>query len=191
MADLTPAKANIQTEEARFRYAVSESLMQKVGAATNFINKRQYDVKDFRLNGPYDIVAAPQNAVDGIYIFPFDCEIINIAIYNFVPGASGTTELDIKKCASSTASWSTIFTTTPKITSAAVDVDGSYGLSYDITDEDDGQSWAAATPGTGVTLGVLSSVPFNISAGEAIRMDKIQHMTGAQNCGLLIYFRPR
>lgn len=189
--DLTAARRLIQEEETRYRAAVSEAVAQKMGQTMNFISKRQYDVKDFRLNGPYDIVAAPQFAVDGIYVFPFDVEIINLTIYNFVPGSSGTTELDLKRATSSGGSWSSIFSVTPKITSAATDPDGAYGLSYDIVDGTLGQTWNLNTPGTGVTMGQLTSAPFNVDKGDAIRVDKITHMTGAQNCGLLVYFRPR
>lgn len=189
MADITPARRYIQTEEVRYRAAVSEAVGLKLGEMHNFIGKRQFDHLTLFLNGPYSIVTPPQYGVDGLFVFPFDAEIINVAIFNLVAGSGGTLELDLKKATSSGGAFSSIFTTTPKVTSAASN--NAFGLSYDISDTTDGQSWAAASAPTGITLGVLSSTPYSVSAGNALRLDMIQSMTGGQNAGLIVFHRPR
>lgn len=178
MADITEERKYIQEEETAYRAAVAESTMNRVGAAINFINKRQYDTKAFFLNGYYAKVTAPQTAADGFYIFPFDVEVFDAAIFNVVAGSSGTTELDVKVATASGGSFSSIFSTTPKIASSA-----------------GANAWVkVGGSGTGLTAPVLSGGTglFNINAGSAIRVDKMAVQSGTpENCGIIIYFRPR
>lgn len=173
MSDITPVRANIQTEAVRFRTAVSESLLSAVGGSINFINDYQFDSAIFRLDGPYDIVAAPQTAVDGLWIMPFNITIFDCAIYNLVGGSGGTTTLDILRTTGTGGSFATIFSTTPKIASTA-------GNSAYVR---------VGGAGTGLTAPVLSTTSLN--AGDALRLDKLAVQTGGQNCGVIIYFRPR
>ncbi len=190
MADLLPQRLNIQIEESRFRYAVAESVIQKIGAAINLINKRQFQQKEFFLNGPYGQVAVtPQNGLDGLYVFPFAAEIINVAMFNLDAGSAGTTELDVKRATSSGGAFTSIFTTTPKITSAAGA--NTFFPAYVIADATAGQTF---TPNpslpTGCSGGILSTVPFQVNQGDAIRVDILSSMTGGQNAGLIIFHRP-
>ncbi|OPZ24611.1 MAG: hypothetical protein BWZ03_00086 [bacterium ADurb.BinA186] len=176
---IPPVRGIIYIEGARFRSAVSEELIQRLGATNNFISLYQYDTKDFFLNGPYSSVSTPQTAVDGLYVFPFDVEIFDAVMFNIVSGSSGTTELDIKYATAPGGSFTSIFSTTPKITSAA----GDY-------------AWIGVGGSlTGATAPVFTSTPaspsFNVDAGWAVRIDLLQSQAGAQNCGLLLYFRPR
>lgn len=176
MSDVTPVKRNVQLEEVQFRSAVSESVGQKLGGAINFINDKQYDSAIFRLDGVYDIVASPQLAVDGLWIVPpgINIEIFGVAIYNLVAGSSGTVELDLKVTTASGGSFTSIFSTTPKITSAA----GNYAYVQ------------TGGSGTGLTAPILTTTPYPLASGSALRLDKIAVQTAGENCGLIVFYRP-
>lgn len=184
-----PIRKLIFSAGVQFRTAVSEELAQRLGAQLNFHALKQYDVKEFFLNGRYN-TRGPQNTLDGLYIFPFDAEIINVGIFHTEPGVSGTTEIDLKIATTSGGSFTSIFTTTPKFDSAAVA--GTFALCYDIATPVTGQTFTPGTAPAGTTLGVMSSVPFQVDAGDAIRIDLLQVMVGApRGTGALVYFRPR
>lgn len=173
MADVPPLRRNIQTEESRFRFAVSESIIQKAAGSINFINDRQVLKRDLFLNGPYSIVATPQLGVDGLIVFEFDIKIINVFIFSLVPGASGTTELDLKRATSPGGAFSSIFSTTPKVSSTAA-----------------ANIWAGAGDVVaGVTAPILSTT--DLDADDAVRLDLISAMSGGQNAGLIMIYRPR
>jgi len=172
---IPPVRSIIYIEGARFRSAVSEELIQRLGSMNNFIATYQYDTKDFFLNGGYSTVAVPQLGVDGLYAFPFNVEIFNVFMFNNTAGTSGTTELDVKYTTAPGGSWTSIFSTTPKIASAAGDY-AYIGVGQTLT---------------GATAPVLTSNPLNIDANWAIRIDLLQSQPAARNCGLLVYFRPR
>lgn len=176
MALLADVRRYVDELEIKYRAAVSESTFSKIGSAINFILHRTHEKKDFFLNGRYGVASVPALGVDGVCIFEFDAEIFAVYMFNHVAGSSGTTELDVKKQATSGGAYSTIFSTTPKITSAA----GNY-----------------ARIGTGETVSgctapVLTSTPLNVSAGEALRLDLISAQGGVpENCGIVIHYRPR
>lgn len=190
MAIVDPNRLLIFEEGVRFRSAVSEEVAQRLGSSLNQVALYQYDTKDFFLNGPYgDVGVVPTLGLDGLFVFPFDSEIINIAMFNLVAGSSGTTELDIKMATTSGGAFTSIFSTTPKISSAASS--NAFFLCYTITQIATGQSWALnGSPPAGVTVGSLTSVPLSVPAGTALRIDLMAKMTDAENCGLMIFHRP-
>lgn len=175
---VTPKRNLIYFEGAQFLGAVSEELIQRQGGVSNFISLYQYTEKQFFANGRYGIMSSyPQLGVDGLVFLEFNIEIINAWVFNNVPGSGGTTELDIKKASTPGGAFTSIFSTTPKITSAAPAF-----------------SWAdwqgKTTPTTGVTAPVVSSP--NLNAGDALRLDLLTVMTGnPENTGILITYRPR
>jgi len=166
----------IESEETKFRYAGSESIMQKMGKSINFINTYQFDTWMFPLNGPYDIVSDPQLSAAGLYIVPtgISLEIFDVAMWNVVAGTSGTTELDVLYTLTSGGSFTSIFTTTPKIAFGAGD------NAYVQT----------GGSGTGLTAPVLTSTPLTIPSGAALRLDKLSSQVGGENAGLTLFFRP-
>lgn len=190
---VTPQRRLTKEQETRYKAAVSEAVAQKLAGAANFINLYQFDVKIFSLFGPYSRASLPQLGAGGIYYFPFAAEIVNVVQYIDTPGTSGTTEVDVKKSSNGGASWASIFSTTPKISSAA----GStrFAPSYDITEDLSiaaGQSWGNHSQPTGFTQGILSGgAPYNLAAGDGIKLDLIQAAAGANNYQLLIFHRPR
>ena len=178
MADITPARANIQQEAVTFRAAVSESILQTVGASINFINNRQFDSKPYFINGPYAATGVNETAVDGLYIVPpgINSVIFAVAMYNITAGSGGTTTLDVKVATASGGSFTTIFATPPAIASTAGN-----------------NAWVATGgSGTGLTAPVLTGTTYDLNAGYALRVDFTGKQTGRpENCGLILYTRPR
>jgi len=174
MTDLSDERALIQTEETSFRFAVSESLAQKLGKSANFILNRNYQEKAFRINGGYNTLTLPFNQIDGYAFFQYNALILDAWLYVQTAGSGGTTELDIKLATSSGGAFSTIFSTTPKITSAA----GNNKFIH------------VGSVIANTTAPVLSTT--NVDAGSAIRCDIIAAQTGTvDGCGLVIHYRPR
>lgn len=175
MANITPERILIQQEETKFRAAVSESTLSRVGATSNFINLYQLDTVDFKANGAYNLGPLPNNQFDGIVTFPFAFEVLYAAIFTGPTTASGgTTELDIKWKPYSSGSYASIFSTTPKFTSAAAASDAVYNGSSK----------------TGFVAPVLSKTQFD--AWDLLRFDIVTAVTGTQKgCGLKLFWRPR
>lgn len=178
MADYTSLRKNIQTEEVDFQSSVSEATAKKLAGSINFINNRQHTEKQFFANGRYGIMSSyPQIGVDGLVFFEFNATIINVWAFNLIVGSSGTTEMDVKRATSSGGAFTTIFSTTPKFTSASAN--NSYV---------DANGYQAPT--TGVTAPVLSIT--NVDQGDALRFDLISAMGGfPENCGIIIHYQPR
>lgn len=190
MTIVTPERKLIQIEEVQYRASVSEAVANKIAATVNLISNRQFSTIDFKINGNYNFVTGPQNDVDGYYVFPWDLDIVNFAIYHSTPGSGGTTEMDVKIASTSGGSFSSIFSVTPKIAASA----GSnvFALGYDVTEGPISQTWAPRPAPSGVTVGTLISAPYAVSAGQAIRFDFNSKQSGApEQCGLMLYLRPR
>jgi hypothetical protein len=182
MTNIVGARKNIQEEEVRYKSSVSEAVGFKLGASINFINERQYDTKAFYLNGPYWTRGAPQYAVDGAICILFDCEIVGCAMFNMIAGTSGTTTLDIRRyTASNTPSGgASIFSTKPSISYNA----GNYAFVFKRFSDNqtlENPSWT--------TLPVLSTT--NLDAGDMLVADLLTTQNGAENCGVILFVRPR
>lgn len=181
MTDIAAARANIQQEAVQYRSALSESILSTVGGSINFVNNKQYDTKDFFINGPYNITGVNETFVDGLQVIPvgINIQIFDVAMFNIVAGSAGTTTLDVLyTTASGTASgsWTSIFSTKPAIATTAgnnayVQTGGS---------------------GTGLTAPVLTTpAGITLAAGDAFRVDFTGKQTGSpQNCGLIIFYKP-
>lgn len=175
MATIPPARTDIQQEDVAYKAAVSEATGTKVGQSINFINARQHSEKQFFINGIYNTLTLPIAFVDGQAFFQYDAEIIDVWMFLQVAGSSGTTELDLKWTNDPTnGSYSSIFTTTPKIQSAA----GSFVFIH------------VGSAIANTTAPVLSKTQF--AAGDSIRCDLIQAQAGSpESCGIVIHYRPR
>ena len=178
MTDITAAKNNIQVEEVDFRSSVSEATFNKIGGAINFINSKQFDSHSFNFNGRYALGVGVVGA-DGIFPILFDMEIVGLTMFNRVSGTTGTTELDIEWLNGSNSNQGSIFSTTPKIDST------SSNYSYLIRDVLN--STNVELP-TGATAPVFSKTSF--SAGDALFCEIVSAMSDAEDCSLLLHFRP-
>lgn len=179
MASLVPdLRKFIVGLEVKNAASVSEATWRKIAGMINFLGHRTHQEKNFQVNGNYGSLQGlyPINAIDGLAFFEYDAEIFNVWVYNIVAGTAGITELDLKVKPKIGGSFTSIFSTTPKIVpSAGNDVFFEIG---DIV--------------TGVTAPVLNGgVPLNVNRGDAIRLDLISAMEGAEHCGVVIHFRPR
>lgn len=175
MVDLPDERALIQTEEAQFKFAVSESMFQKTGKSLNFMLNRTHQEKGWYINGNYSFVSLPFNSVDGFTFFKFDALIVDAFMFVQFAGGGGTTELDIKRATTPGGAFTSIFSTTPKITAAA----GNNAWTY------------VGGVLAGATAPVISTTMVN--ANDALRCDIITTQTGStvNGCGLVLIYRPR
>ena len=179
MADVTPARSNLLVEEVSYRSAVSEALLTKTGGAVNFINDRQHLLYQFNINGPYT-AGGGQTGIDGGFGCLFDIEITGMMVFSLVAGSGGTTAMDIHRFTSSGTDTGTIFSTPPSITSAAGN--NAYAIRDLVTPQD--------FTATGITLPSFNVT--DLDAGDFLRFDLDTAMTGdPENCGLVLYYRPR
>lgn len=183
MADLADERINIQQDEVKYRAAVSEVLLTRVGSAINFINNKQYKHFEFGFLKAVGTAANPTYAkfspplvISDFEAFPTNSEIVGIEVEHDVTGSSGTSELDIEWSTQNSGTWSTIFSTTPKVASTAPN-----DAQFDTFGN-------ASTP-TGCTVPVLSKSTFN--AGDRIRCKCLSLMAGTPNgFKLTIFYRP-
>jgi hypothetical protein len=180
MTDITAQRILIQEEETDYKSAVSEALLTRVGATTNFIATRQYDTKQFELNGLYRKGVGVTGS-DGVFPILFDMEIIAISMWNRVNGTSGTTTLDLDWLSGSGTVVGSIFSTRPAFNTNVGN------NAYMIRDVLSGVTVTA--PASGATIPVLSKTQFD--AGDAIRLTIDGAMVGAEDAALYIHFRPR
>lgn len=182
MANLPEARKDIALEDVAFRSSVSESVGGKIGASINFINRRQNDKHDWHLNGFYGL-ATGSAGPDGIFVFPFDAEIVAHVFYNGTAGASGTTEIAIKRLDVGGAVLGDMFLINPTITSAAAS--GSFSA-YRWSD-----NTTLALP-TGHSIGtIFPASNLQFTAGQGVRLDVVSAMVSAMTMQFTIYFRPR
>ena len=176
--DIVPPNRTITLiGDVSYRRAVSEGLLNKVGAQSNFINKYQTDIKEWKLNGSYS-VATGITFFDGVASFFYNTEIVGINFYNGGSGASGTTEFDIIWKDTAGVDQGSIFSTTPKIDSTSSDETIAF-LNLETT--------TTIAP-TGVTQAVFSKTTF--LEGESVYLKLNTSMIAAQNCGVSLFYRP-
>ena len=192
MADLTPLRRNVQIEEVQYKAAVSEATFQKLGASVNFINYYQYKHFEFGFikaisnsgNPTYNTFTAPL-VISDVEPFPTAAQIMAITLQHNTAGSGGTSELDIQWATQNSNTWNSIFSTTPKATSAAP-TDAQWDSIYN--DATASFSSVATTP-AGCTVPVFSKTTF--AAGDRLRCRAVTLQTGTPNgFTMRIYWRP-
>lgn len=176
MGLIADIKKLIYAEEVKYKSAVSESTWYKIGGAINFILNRNHQEKQFFANGVYSIMGNGQTGVDGLVFFEFDAEIFGVWVFNMKQGVSGTTEIDVKKRPISGGAWTSIFSVTPKFI---------YGCG------NEAMTGIGIADTTYIKAPVLTSPVVNVNRGDCLRLDLTQVMAQAENCGILIHYRPR
>jgi hypothetical protein len=126
----------------------------------------------WELNGNYPSLSFPLIDIDSVFLAPYNLTIQSVWIWNQTAGSSGITEYDLK-VASPGGTYSSILSTTGKITSTATS-----GIWTD--------SGSVVGPQTGVTKPVISTSA--ITAGQAIRFDLIQAMVGATDARIRLFY---
>lgn len=117
MADLPDERALIQVQETQFKFAVSESLFQKVGSMMNFLANRFVETKSLQGDGPYNAVTPPFYGVDGFKFYKYDAEIVDVwlSVEDQTGLTGGFTEIDVEYQATPGGGWASIFGTRPRI----------------------------------------------------------------------------
>lgn len=69
----------------------------------------------FKANGNYQV----GTGIDGIFVLPWSAKISNVILSNEIAGTSGTTDVDVKIKPQGSGSFTSIFSTTPKLASSA------------------------------------------------------------------------
>jgi len=179
MSNLPEARNDIELQEVAFRASVSQATFTKFGQAVNFINRRQYDSHPWNFNGRY---ALGQGVLGSDAFFPclFDMEILGVSFFNRKAGTSGTLEFEIERYTDANTSAGSIFSTTPKIDSTAVDF--TYGV-YDKLNN------ATVKTATGVIIPVITTV--DLDAGDMLVCKLQDTMSDAEDCSIIIHYRPR
>jgi len=181
--DVTPARYNIKVEETRYKAGVTEATAQKIAGSINHINEYQVQFFEFGFtfaiansgSPTYNLFTTPK-VISGVEPFKRASEVVGIQLVHNTSGSSGTTELDIKWASSNSGTFNTIFSTTPKVTSAAAS-----NSQFD--------TFGVATTPAGCTVPVLSKTTF--AAGDVLRCECLSLQAGTPNgFGMKIYFRP-
>lgn len=174
---VTAVKGLFRIGDISYRRANSESIMSKFAAQSNFVNKFQTDIKEWKLNGSYS-VATGITFFDGVASFFYNSEIVGISFYNGQSGSSSTTTFDVKWKNAAGVTQGSIFSTKPAISSASSnETVGFKNLSTGTT----------TTP-TGVTNATFSKTTF--LEGESLFLELTGSMVSAQNCGLTLFYKP-
>lgn len=183
MADVTPLRQNIDQNEVQYKAGVSEATGTKIAGSINFINDYQYKHFEFGFikaisssgNPTYNVFTAPL-VISDLEQFPSDSEIVGITFQHSTSGSSGTTELDIEWATENDSTFASIFSTTPKVTSAAAS-----NVQFD--------TFGNATTPAGCTVAVLSKTTFD--AGDVLRCKAVTIQAGTPNGFLMrVYYRP-
>ncbi len=177
MADITPARENIDERLAKFNAALSEAFFFLVGGAINFINDRHFERHSWNLNGSTTL--ANTDGLDGMFVIPFDMEITALTMSLQTSGSSGSVTPDIHWFSDSGVDEGSIFSTRPAIASTAGD-DAFLGRNL-VTSND--------KTGTGITLPVFSKTEFNEFDALKFNLDTTQ--VAARDLNVTIFFRPR
>lgn len=175
--DVNPSREILKVGDIAYKRATSEAIMSRFAATNNFVSKFQTDYVSFFLNGSYS-VSSGLFGYDGAYTGFYNFEIVGVQIWSAISGTSGTTELDIHWINQAGVNQGSIFSTTPKISSASAN--GTRGF----RNLETGNDYTM----TGVTLPVLSKSQF--LEGETLYLVINSAMIEAQNCALTLNIRP-
>lgn len=175
--EVLPSRGTFFEGDIAYQRANSEAIMSKFAAQSNFLNKFQTDIKEFKLNGSYS-VATGIVFFDGLASFFYNSEIVGIGFSNGQSGSSGTTEFDLHWIDTAGVDQGTIFSVTPKIDSTSLDKTVAF---------QNLETGTTVSP-TGVTLATFAKTTF--LEGESVYMKLNSAMTEAQNCTFTIFYRP-
>jgi len=174
MAIVPATKKYVQLPSVETRQPVGESMLQGMGGSVNFLLNSTEFQHTFKLNGPYKS-ANGKTYVDGTFIFDYAAEIYEVIMYNFIPGLSGFTEMDILYSGGTGSPFGSILSVKPEI--SFNDPHPSYVKIGDSRPT--------------VQAPVLSINPFPVTAGAWLRLDITNTQgSGCKNAGIIIKWRP-
>ena len=180
MADVTPAKNNIDQAEVDYRSAVSEQLLTKIGGSINFINDNQMCIYPFIFNGPYKKLSGGE---DGRVPLIVDIQIVGLAWSARRYGTSGNTQLDLHKIDSSGTDQGSLLSSNWIIAHNETDQRGFMKNFVAGTENAHAQA--------GSNMPNISTSNLNLSAGESLRLDIVGNASNARDLSVYVYYRPR
>lgn len=181
MSDILEERINIQDEETDFESAVSEGTLQRVGASINFINKRQYIEKKFTWNNELGSFEIDLPFSDGAMPIAQDMEIIGFCLWISQQGGTGDLDVDVLRLQNSGDAGVSIFSTRPKLQSAA----GNNSWIMKVTTP----TLFEKHPTSGYVMGILSTT--DIDQGDLL-MAKLKSVPSlGVDAGLTLFMRPR
>ena len=146
MADVVANRSIIQSESIAYGASVSEATANELAQNSVHQAKNQIVYVDFKFNNDLGAFQTGLDFADGVFNCLRDFDIIGCTLNAGYIGSSGTLEIDVMRVAGPNAVPSSIFSTTPKLTSAA----GNYAyLAKDFEDN------STAEPSAGFTHAVL------------------------------------
>lgn len=172
-----PVREELFIGDTAYRRVNSEAIMSRFAATNNFINTYQVDQMRWPLNGSYS-VATGITLFDGLSTFFYNSELTGVYFWNGQVGSAGITDFDIIWINSAGVTQGSIFSVTPKIDTSSATVTRGFKNLVTLND----------FTMTGVTLPVFSKTTF--LEGESVYLKLNSAMTGAQNCGLALHWRP-
>jgi len=174
MAKILPSREVIFQEDTAYRRSVSEVILSKFGAQSNFINDFQQDAKKWIINGKFR--ANPGTIFfDGPEVLFFNTEIVGYSFWH-EQGTAGQTRFDLRWRNQAGVDQGSLLSTKPVISNtASVVAFESFVTGFDITP-------------AGVTMPVFNKTTF--LQGEAIYFVIEQAQNNAKNTGMIIYYRP-
>jgi len=179
MSNLPEARTDIEIEEVSFRSSVSEAVMQRIGQAVNFINRRQHQIHSFNYNGLtrlfIDVVGA-----DGVFPCLFDMEIVGLSVFMRRGGSSGNCIINMEYFSAPNVNGGGIFTTKPQISSLGGDFNY---LIYNALTE------TSEEIGTGFTAPEFLKTQFD--KGDVINCVIESAMPDSEDLMIMIHHRPR
>lgn len=180
MAEITAERKLITLEEADYRSGVSEGISFKIGAGLNFNSTYQGWMLEWKINGVAGYLTAPQLAVDGGQIMQWDSYLVGVSLYMKEGGTSGLFEANIKASSTLGSQGSSIFSITPKLSSANGDLQW---LHYDhIT---------ATTSPLPVNATAPTVTTDTFTKGQLITCDFVQIPAACRDIKVQAFFRPR
>lgn len=178
MAIIPDGRDLVYEEEVARNAGVTEATLKKLGAISNFLNRKFLERDDFKANGSYR-VGVGSVGLDGILVFPENSEIVKVSLSNQRKGISGVTEFDITWFSAPGVSEGSIFSTKPSFDTTAPDDAYMMTEVIDVIDE------ITVVGGTNPRLSKTTFLK-----GEAIRCDLVSGMSAGEDAQISVFYRP-
>ncbi len=177
MADILPARENIDEEFAKFNAALSEAFFFLLGGSINFINNQQRVPYSFEFAGPFQPIAGGEG---GTLTLTNNQEIVGVSGRLRLTGTSGTTQIDLHYERSGVDQGS-IWTAQKLLIPNSVS-----NLAYFYID--------LLAPSSGASSGIILPTTFDatdFNAGDVLRFDLDTNAVNAEDLMINVWLRPR
>ena len=181
MADVIDERINIQDEETDFDSAVSEGTLQRMAAAVNFINKRQYTEKPFTFTNELGAFDLNEMFADGAKPMAQNCQIVGYCLWIRNFAGTGDLDIDVKRLQNAGDAGVSIFSTRPKLQAAA----GNNSWVQYVSEP----TPFTKNPAAGYVVGALGTTQLN--QGDLLVAELKDVPSEGIDAGITIFVRPR